>query len=305
LLSDNTANYPYLRVNLRFLNNRLKYHTTLATLTNLERLPIGDTPESRFKIKNASFHFIEFNPHPKISIGVFEAIIWKRYDNEDGTINFNYASLNPLPLIHSFAFDDENNDLIGFDLKYQVNKNLKTYGQFLLDQKGNGFQLGLRSNELFIPDLYLLAEINNVDPFAYTSEDPLQNYSHINQELGHPLGADFQEIVLRGTYFFKKRFFGDLQLNLHTIGHDGNDSLNYNNGNNIFLSNDNPNQSDATFDETVLFSSLTIGYLFNPQSNLNAYIRWVHRGTDDETVHDNSFLRLGIRTSIFNNYDDY
>jgi len=284
----------------------------MATLLNFERLPRGDTPESRFKIKNASFHYLEFYPIPKLSVGLFESIIWKRYDDVTGTLPYNYASVNPIIFGHSLiaSNDEVNNSLVGVDLKYQVTNNLKAYGQLLLDDGSNGFQLGLRSADLLVPDLYLLVEYNTVDPFAYTSEDRLQNYSNQNQELAHPLGADFQELVLRGTYFHNRRTFLDVQVNLNDRGSDVIDSLGVsvaNLGNNIFADR-NENVDLSVYSRprnATLFSSLTFGYMFNPQSNLNAYLRFIYRSRENDGLMDNAHIRVGIRTSIFNNYDDF
>ncbi len=313
LLSDNSVNYPYLRGSFRFLKNKLHYHTTFAQLINHERLPIGLTPESRFKIKNASFHYLEIFPIPKLSIGLFESVIWKRYNNDSGTLPVNYASLNPIIFYRTLTSDlqDENKSLIGVNLGFQLTKNIKLYGQFLKDkyQNGyqNGYQFGIRTSNFLTDNLHLLAEYNSVDPYTYAFNDRLQNYSHLNQELAHPLGADFNEFIFRSTYFHNKRVFIDLQLNLINQGKDYLSEFGpTNNGNNIFLDHDsNTNLGYEINRESMIFSSLTFGYLFNPQSNLNAYIRWIHRENDGNTIHTNSFVRIGIRTSIFNNYDDF
>jgi len=320
LLSDNANNYPYLRGSFQFWENKIRYHTTMATLLNFERLPAGDTPESRFKIKNASFHYLEFSPHPRFNVGLFESIMWKRWDDEIGTLKYNFASANPIIFGHSLLSpnDDVNKSLLGLDLGYQVTNTIKTYGQLLLDNDLKGIQLGVRTHNLFLQNLHVQVEYNEVDPFTYTSSDKLQNYSNQNQELAHPLGADFNELIIRGTYFYKKRIFADLQANFNDRGTDitdENGNVVLNTGNDIFQNNTGEQHLVDYVEsrKSTVFTSLTFGYFFNPQSNLNAYLRLVYRSSDKDVIFnniyqgltDNVYLRFGIRTSIFNNYDDF
>jgi hypothetical protein len=46
-----------------------------------------------------------------------------------------------------------------------------------------------------IPNLDLQFETNRVRPFTYSHGDTIANYTHYNQPLAHPLGANFQEFI--------------------------------------------------------------------------------------------------------------
>ncbi|QEC50901.1 hypothetical protein [Anseongella ginsenosidimutans] len=50
-----------------------------------------------------------------------------------------------------------------------------------------GIQLGFKTFDLFrVKDLNWLLEFNTVRPYTYSQRDPLINYAHYNQPLGHP-----------------------------------------------------------------------------------------------------------------------
>ena len=127
-------------------------------------------------------------------------------------------------------------------------KNIMIYGQIVLDdlnisrqkdtdenytggffQNKYGFQFGIRYKNKGINSLF---EYNQVQPYTYGHRTILQNYSHSNQALAHPLGANFKEFIgilelsnERFTYKVKT-FFTSVGL----------DSLNTHYGQNIFES---------------------------------------------------------------------
>jgi hypothetical protein len=59
-----------------------------------------------------------------------------------------------------------------------------------------GIQLGGKYIDAFgIKNLDLQLEMNRVRPFTYAHYDTINNYTHYNQPLAHPLGANFQELI--------------------------------------------------------------------------------------------------------------
>jgi len=89
-------------------------------------------------------------------------------------------------------------------------KQLEFYGQFLLDEFNLqqikeddtwwankwGLQLGAKYiNALGIKNLDLQLEYNRVRPFTYSHRDSVANYTHYNQPMAHPLGANFSETI--------------------------------------------------------------------------------------------------------------
>ena len=56
-----------------------------------------------------------------------------------------------------------------------------------------GIQLGAKYIDAFgIKNLDLQLEYNRVRPFTYSHRDSVANYTHYNQPLAHPLGANFR-----------------------------------------------------------------------------------------------------------------
>jgi len=108
------------------------------------------------------------------------------------------------------------NVLLGFNARMDLWRHVSFYGQFMLDDisistilDGNsdwwgnkyGHQLGIKYVNLFSVDqLDLQVEWNRVRPFTYSHYDSLANFSHYNQALAHPLGANFNEWIVSLSY---------------------------------------------------------------------------------------------------------
>ena len=99
---------------------------------------------------------------------------------------------------------------MGFDFKANVAKRFQFYGQLMLDEfylkelrDGNGWwankfgiQLGGKYINAFgVKNLDLQGEVNAVRPFTYSHTDSVANYTHYNQPMAHPLGANFLEAI--------------------------------------------------------------------------------------------------------------
>ncbi len=59
-----------------------------------------------------------------------------------------------------------------------------------------GLQAGIKYVDAFtIKNLDLQVETNRARPYTYAHFDSVANYTHYNQPLAHPLGANFQEYI--------------------------------------------------------------------------------------------------------------
>ena len=80
--------------------------------------------------------------------------------------------------------------------------------------------------------MFFLIEYNQVQPYTYAHKEPMQSYTHMNQALAHPLGANFKEII--GLIQYKKN---NWKINLRcTAANVGMDSVDTHYGQNIFAS---------------------------------------------------------------------
>ena len=163
----------------------------------------------------------------------------------------------------------------------------------------------------------LQMEYNHVRPYVYSHSDPLTNYAHNNQSVGHNWGGNFRELIAVARYHYG-RWFADGKLTIGTRGLDFDtpeDSFNY--GGNIFkdYEEDRPwdiGVSIGQGNKTKIFiADIQAGYLINPQTNLKVFASVIHRNFDPSqdtlTTFSNSttWFQVGVRSDIFNWYFDY
>jgi hypothetical protein len=178
--------------------------------------------------KYAAMHHLSMNVTKWLNIGVFEGVIFGRKNR------FDFQYLNPIIFYRHIegTVGSPDNALAGIDFKANIAHRAQVYGQLLLDEfvlseikrnRGSwvnkwGIQVGVKYIDAFgVPDLDIQLEANRVRPFTYTHNDTISNYTHYNQPLAHPLGANFQEflgivryqpapkwhIYLQGIYYYQ------------------------------------------------------------------------------------------------------
>lgn len=299
LLSDVAFNYPYLRLHATSRNNKWSYATTIAELNSLDRLPLGDVPESLFQRKGFAFHYLGWMPHPRVELGLYEAVIFQRWDST-GTKAYPATFYQPLPLVSSAAhgLNGVQNALLGLNAKVKITNNLFVYGQFIADQFSSqftGLQAGFFSANTGIKNLTIRGEYNQGGQGLYAHDIPLQSYTHMNQGMAHPLGTNFKEgvVILRHEL---QRFWSEWRgvYQLHSGGNRGN----------VFAT---PAEIDAAIDQSgpTLFSDLKIGFMLNPVTNSHFIMGWTWRERNapgDRLL--TSYLYFAARVGLFNRYYD-
>jgi hypothetical protein len=163
----------------------------------------GDTLLDR---KYAAMHHLSMNVTKWLNVGLFEGVIFGRKNR------FDFQYLNPIIFYRHIegTVGSPDNAVAGLDFKANVAHRVQLYGQLLLDEfilsevKNNptswvnkwGIQAGLKYIDAFgIRNLDMQIETNRVRPFTYSHNDTIANYTHYNQPLAHPLGANFQEVL--------------------------------------------------------------------------------------------------------------
>lgn len=215
MLSDYAAPYLFLKMDIAFW--RVKYQSILAEL-NSQYVRGSDQllPKKYMAVHHLSIQAAHF-----LNIGLFEGVIANRSDH------FELQYLNPIIFYRSIehAIGSPDNVLVGLDIKANIINHLQLYGQFVLDEfnfknmtKRNGWwankwalQVGIKYIDI-APNLDAQLEVNVARPFMYTHEAGT-NYSHYNQPLAHPLGANFYEVILQIRY----QPIRELSLNLKYI----------------------------------------------------------------------------------------
>jgi hypothetical protein len=230
LLSDFSNNYFYLKLNTRIW--KINYQNIFAELTQDHANIANDV----FKKKYMATHYLSVNVRKNLNIGLFESVIFAR-DNA-----FEVQYLNPLILYRTVeqTLGSPDNVIMGMNFRWDFLKRFSLYGQVLLDEfvfskvfarKGDpeagwwankqGIQAGLKYIDVAgLKGLDLQLEFNTVRPYTYSFRDSTANYTHYNQPLAHPMGANFRELIGIVRYQPIKGLYFRGQLNLATYGLD-------------------------------------------------------------------------------------
>lgn len=199
-LSDDANSYLFLKLNTKIW--KLDYENIFMELMPQFAVS-GDNLLAR---KYAAMHHLSMNVTKWLNIGLFESVVFGRSQY------FDFEYLNPIIFLRYAEGNVGSPDKahVGINFKANAAHQFQFYGQFLLDEfiakeitKNNGFwankyasQLGAKYVDAFkIKNLDLQIETNRVRPFTYSHYDSIANYTHYNQFLAHPLGANFQEYV--------------------------------------------------------------------------------------------------------------
>lgn len=309
-LSDFAANALFLKLNTRIW--RFNYQNLFMELQNAHKTG-GDRLIGK---KYAAIHHLDINVTKWLNIGLFEGIIFGR------TNRFDFAYLNPIIFYRSAeqqngSFD---NALAGLDFKANLAHKFQVYGQMLLDEfkldeiKANngwwankfGFQLGAKYIDAFgVKNLDLQLEHNRVRPFTYSHGDSVANYTHYNQPLAHPLGANFSETIAIGRYQPAPRWTILGKLIYYIQGRDSS-AANY--GSNIILPNTPPYRTmDYGYDigsgwkTQVLYGSLQLSYEL--RENLYIDVTGIYRRQQGKTAPvyttNTSVVSVGVRWNMY------
>ncbi len=274
LLSDFAGSYMFFKINTQVW----KFHYTNLFMELTEQLEgtlgnvWGFADGFRGK-KYAAIHHLSLNASSRLNIGFFEAVL---FDRSNG---FEWNYLNPIIFYRAVEtqLGSPDNILLGADFKWNPLKKLSVYGQFILDEfnfesirnqdgdwrNKSGFQLGVKTIDLFnVSGLDIQAEYNEVRPYTYAHLDSTRNYTHYNQPLAHPLGANFREGLLIFRYQMRNKIQFNLK-NMYAIYGGDNDTTNW--GQSLFANYNTREQDKGNYigqgiENNVWFSQLTVSY---------------------------------------------
>jgi hypothetical protein len=312
LLSDWGNSYLFAKINTKIW--KLNYQNIFMELMPQFRKS-GDSLLPR---KYAAMHHLSMNVTKWLNIGLFEGVVFGRQNR------FDFQYLNPIIFYRHIegTVGSPDNAVAGLDIKANVAHKFQFYGQFLLDEfvlsqvKNNptswvnkfGIQLGAKYIDAFgIKNLDLQAETNRVRPFTYSHYDTIANYTHYNQPLAHPLGANFQEFIGIAHYQPAPKWYVYAKAIYY---YQGLDSAGKNFGGNIFK-NYTTRSGDTGFEvgggskATCLNGLLQVSY--EARQNLFLEVSLQHRNYSIANVPGESNTTLvtaGLRLNMFKrNYD--
>jgi hypothetical protein len=199
-LSDWGNSYLFVKINTKIW--KFNYQNLF-----MELMPqFQKSSDALISRKYAAMHHLSIDATKWLNVGLFEGVIFGRKDH------FDFQYLNPIIFYRHIegAVGSPDNAVAGFDFKANLYHRFQFYGQLLLDEfilsriKNDptnwankfGIQLGGKYINAFgVKNLDLQVEANRVRPFTYSHSDSTANYTHYNQPLAHPLGANFQELI--------------------------------------------------------------------------------------------------------------
>ncbi len=340
LLSDNTFNYPYLRIQTTF--GKVQYtnlYTEFMDINYFTTHSVDNKDQMGYPKKYMSSHYLSLNATNRFSLSLYEAVVW-RMNHAPGSSGFDVNYLNPIAMLRpiEFSVNSPDNVLVGINTKYKLPFSSYLYGQIILDEfsltdlrQDNGFwankygyQLGFKMFDAFkIESLTLQTEYNLVRPYTYAHHNPEQNYAHYNQPLAHPLGANFSEMLFLANYKWKRFAINGKLIFSKYGGKIKDDPTSY--GNDLFMSTGNYAEEEGLVGmgsgrppsdfgiemyqgnlTEISYSSLNVSYVVNPKTNLKINIGITIRDeVNEEAEMQTNFINFGLVTDLSNHYYDF
>lgn len=314
-LSDWGNSYLFAKINTRIW--KLNYQNIFMELMPQFTKKSGDLLLPR---KYAAMHHLSMNVTRWLNVGLFEGVVFGRKDR------FDFQYLNPIIFYRHVegTVGSPDNAMAGLDFKANIAHRVQLYGQFLADEfkigeirDGNGwwankfgYQVGAKYIDAFgVKNLDLQGEINRVRPYTYSHRDSIADYSHYNQPLAHPLGANFNELIGIVNYqpFPKWTIYGRL-----LVYQKGYDSTGYNAGGNIFRDNDQRFTEDYGYDVaggrkvTVANALLQVSYEWKQNIYFDLSVQQRHQKIADIAGNKgNTFISAAFRMNMFKRQYDY
>lgn len=315
-LSDFGNSQLFLKLNTRIW--KFNYQNLFMELHNADNR-FGDRLIGK---KYAAMHHLDVAVTKWLNVGLFEGVVFGRPNR------FDFGYLNPIIFYRSVeqqngSFD---NSVAGLDVKANLPHKIQVYGQLMLDEfllaeiKNNrgwwankwGLQFGAKYIDAFgLPNLDLQLEHNRVRPFTYSHRDSVANYTHYNQPLAHPLGANFREWIAIARYQPAPKWQITGKLIAYTQGRD---SSSRSFGSNIFYPNVAPfRQADFGYEigsgwETAVFiGSFLVSYEWkeNLFFEFNALVRKQESKTAPIVSGNTSVISLGLRWNMHRREFDF
>ncbi len=316
-LSDYSAPYLFLKLNTRIW--KFNYQNIFMELVSQYQRS-GDY---QYPKKYAVVHHLSFDATRWLNLGLYQNVVFSRANY------FDFSYLNPVIFLVSAQQQNGSPDktTVGLDFKANVAHSFQFYGQLVINEFvlkevthysngwwGNkqGLQLGGKYINAFgAKNLDLQLETNIVRPFTYSHNDSVSNFSHYNQPLAHPLGANFAEVVAIARYQPAYRWTLEGKIIYYKQGLD---SAGVNYGGNIFENySARPRDYGFNIGSGILAKCVNISGLVSWECRENLFLELsaMYRKfsvNDPSGVYkpsSSTMITAGIRMNMFRRQYDY
>ncbi|MGZ5255489.1 MAG: hypothetical protein ACXWV4_13705, partial [Flavitalea sp.] len=262
----------------------------------------------------------------RFQLGLFQGVIWQDRDSS-GKRGFDVQYLIPTTIVRPIEFSQgsADNTFLGIHGNYRIKSSMLAYFQFFLDDiniketfkndkqhlnNKYAFQFGLKGMYDYSGMLMRWrAEYNYSRPYTYGHRKPEQSYTHYQQALAHPLGANFHEAIITYDIVFG-RWYGSLVAQHARIGRE--DRMGYNDGNNLFGGEENVPEFGTTTlqgdkqDQTCLQG--TAGFILNKAWRTGLEFNFLYKNQQSKSTSRNfttTWIQVGIVTRLRNQYLDF
>lgn len=313
-LSDFGNSYLFLKISTRIW--KFDYTNLWMELTP-QTIQINNGDKLLDK-KYTAIRHLSLQATKWLNVGLFEAVTFGRRNH------FDFTYLNPVMFLR--VSEQQNgsadNAIVGFDFKANVARKFQFYGQWSIDEfvqkelrAGNGWwgnkfgvQLGAKYIDAFkVKNLDLQGELNLVRPFTYSHYDSISNYTHYNQPLAHPLGANFVEAIGIIRYQPIPKLTTSARV---IIWNQGTDTANSNFGTDIFKMNytrssDYGYKLPAGPKSTGVNAQLLVSYELKENLFVDGSVMIRKLKSDVITDRNTNLFTLGLRLNMYRREYDY
>lgn len=308
VLSDEGHSYLYLKINTKF--GKFDYENIFAEMRQFSTIP---TSTGDLAKKYLTAHHLSFNVTKNLNVGIYEGIVSARGNG----VELQY--LNPIIFYRSVErdLDSPDNFFIGADIKWNFAKRFQLYGQLGVDELhfsqlipdpdswAHKFALqgGLKYIDVFgIDHLDAQVEFNRVRPYTYTHFTEETTYTHFNQPLAHPLGANFTEFLAVLRYQPTDKLFMTFKMMQANIGRD---TLDSNWGSNIFTVYRTRPSNSVTVGQGVSTNILMFDFQAEYMIFHNYYATFHLQYRNEDSILDgldfnHLFISIGTRLNFWN-----
>lgn len=304
VLSNWANNYLYFQLNTRIW--KFHYQNIWAELAG-PRIAGNVLVSKRYM----AAHYLSFYPTKNIRLGLFESVIFNR------TTGFELHYLNPIILYRAVEqhLGSPDNVLIGLDGSINLWKQVKLYGQLMLDEfilkelfierrgywaNKYGIQAGLHwVNAGGIDHLDVRVEYNSARPYTYSHFDSIGNYVHGGLPLAHPLGANFRELLGIVTWKPAPRWSLQWRSFGQWYGTDRGLAANWGNNPNLpytYRVNEFGNKTGQGVKTQVYFSSFEVNWALFHQFWLDFQAVWRNQQGADPFMQ--RYFQVGLRWNM-------
>lgn len=205
-LSDYTPEYLYLHIRTRL--GPWEYHNFFAQL--IDFIPNKPDAWGEQPRKYLALHQLLWRPLRGVSIGIFEGIMYNPWTPQ-GRRGLELTYFIPVIFYRTVeqALGSPDNAMLGLFGRANFLRRFQLYGQLAIDdynfskrREGSGWwgnkyawQVGLKAFDVGLPTLDVQIEANQVQPYTYSHSNVGANWSHHNQFLAHPYGANLREVT--------------------------------------------------------------------------------------------------------------